>query len=321
MKPIIRSLAFLLTALAVSGPAIAQTYPSKPIRVLLGFPAGSAVDIASRALSVHMQKQLGQPLVIESRAGAGGYIAVNAVAKAEPDGYMIHFGLLGSLLPALVKNTPVDARKELTAISDSISAPLALYGSAKLPARTFQELVAYAKANAPGTVNYASAAATQALLMQLVNMRSGLTYTLINYPGAPAVIPALIKGEVGLSFNVLGPFLPHLEAGTIRVLFITGPKRMARFPNIPTAAEVGIPGLVSATSDLGWWAPRGTPKDVIDKLSKAAIDAVRTPEIIDLFQRQGYEALGSTPEEQLRRYEANFQFWSETARLTNFTPQ
>jgi len=320
-RQLTKLIALLLVTLAVASPSFAQTFPTKAIRVIVGFPPGTPVDITGRALAEHMQKQLGQPVIIEVRPGAGGFIAVSAVINAEPDGHTIHYGLLSGLIPALVKNTPVDARKVLTPISDSISAPYGMYVSAKLPVKSFQELLAYAKSNPPNTLNFASAAGTQELLMHAVKMKTGITYTVISYPGAPAVIPPLIKGDVGLSINVLGSFFPHLESGTVRALFITGPKRMARLPDVPTAVEAGMPELGSTTSDLGWWAPRGTPKEVIDRLSRATISAVRMQNVTDLLPRLGYDAVASSPEEQMRRYEANLKFWTDTARLTNFQPQ
>lgn len=315
-----RLLALPLFLIALANTAVAQV-PGKPIRVLIGYPAGTPVDITGRALIEHMQKQLGQPMIIDLRPGAAGFLAVNAVINAEPDGNTVHYGLMSGLIPALVKSTPVDARKVFLPVSDSVSAPFAMFVSAKLPVRSLKELIDYAKANPPGKLNFASAAGTQELLLHALKRRSGLTYTVINYPGATAMLPPLIKGEVDLSFTVLAVFFPHLEAGTVRALFVTGPRRMARLPDVPTAAELGLTDLAGTTSDLGWWAPRGTPKEAIDRLSRAAISAVHQPNVTDLLLRIGYDAVASTPEEQLRRYEANLQFWTETARQTNFQPQ
>ena len=321
MRQIVLSLTLLLATLGSAGPLMAQTYPTKPIRVIVGFPVGTLVDVIGRALGAHMQKQLGQPIIVEARAGAGGFIGANAVMTADPDGHTLHFGVLGGLLPALVKNNPIDARKDFAPVSDALSSPFVLFSSAKLPVRTFQELVAHAKANPPNTLNFASSTGQVEIMMQLVRNASGVTYTLINYPGAPAVIPAMITGDVGIHINVLGPFIPHLEAGTIRALFISGPKRMAAFPGIPTATEAGVPNVEAAAFDIGYWAPRGTPKEIVDKVSRAVIAAVQMPDILDLFRKQGYIAVGSSPDEQMRKYEVSLKFWTETARLTNFQPQ
>lgn len=311
----------LLATFVVAGPLMAQTFPTRPIRVIVGFPPGSTVDVVARALSVHMQKDLGQPLIVESRPGAGGAIAAIAVVKADPDGHTLFFGFLSAIIPALVKNSPVDARKELAPVSDSLSSPWVFYSSAKLPVKTLQELVVYAKTLPPNTLNVSSSNSQSELLTQLVRNSTGITYTLINYQGGAAIARALITGEVSANMGGFGLFIPHLNAGAIRALFVSTPRRMAQFPGIPTAAEVGIPNLEAAALDYGFWAPRGTLKEIVDRLSRAAIAAVNTPDIADLFRREGYEAVGSAPEAQLRKYEAAAQFWTNTARMANFQPQ
>lgn len=321
MRLIARQIALPFLLLALATPSLAQSPNTNPVRVIIGYPAGTPVDITGRALIEHMQKQLGQTMIVDLRPGAAGALAINAVINAEPDGNTIHYGLMSGLIPALVKANPVDARKVLLPISDSVSAPFAMFVSAKTPAKTLKELVDYSKANPPDKLNFASAAGTQELLMHALKRRTGLTYTVINYAGAPAMIPPLIKGEVDLSFTVLANFFPHIQAGTIRVLFITGPRRMARLPDVPTAGELGLTDLAGTTSDLGWWAPRGTPREVIDRLSRAAIAAVKMPNVTELLLRMGYDSVASTPEEQLKRYEANLQFWTDTAKATNFQPQ
>jgi tripartite-type tricarboxylate transporter receptor subunit TctC len=310
----------LLPALALSSPLMAQAYPTKPIRVIVGFPVGTLVDVIGRALGVHMQKQLGQPIVVEARPGAGGFIGASAVMNAEPDGHTLHFGVLGGLIPALVKNNPVDARKDFAPVSDALSSPFFLFSSAKLPVNNLQDLIAYSKAN-PGKLNFASSTGQVEIMMELVKKTTGVSYTLVYYPGAPAVIPGMITGDIGIHINVLGPFIPHIEAGTIRALFMSGARRMPQFPSIPTSTEAGVPNVEAAAFDIGYWAPRATPKPIVDKVAQSVIAAVQMPDILDLFRKQGYIAVGSTPEEQMRKYEASLKFWTETARAANFQPQ
>lgn len=301
-----------------SAPAFAQSFPTKPIRVILGFPGGSLVDVVARSMAGHMQKQLGQPLVFEARLGAGGYIAVNSVTKAEPDGYTIHYGLLTSLVPALVKNS-IDAGKELTPISEIVSAPFVFYSSGKLPVKTMSDLISYSKAN-PRTLNFASPVAQIDIMMQLIGNSTGITYTSINYPGATAYIPAMITGEIGITINTLQQFMPHMESGTIRALFIATPRRMSQHPDVPTAREIGIANMDFATFDNGFWGPKGVSREIVAKLNQAAVSAVNTPEIAALFVKYGFVAIGSTPEEQLRRYEATRTFWTDTAKAIGFNP-
>jgi tripartite-type tricarboxylate transporter receptor subunit TctC len=321
MARIVRLMVLGLMGLIHAGPLMAQAFPTKPVRVILGFPAGTVVDVVMRALSVPMQKQLGQPIVIETRPGAGGSIAVNAVVKAAPDGYTIHFGLLTALIPALTKSNAVDARSDLAPVSEVLATPLAFFVSAKLPVKTMPELIAYAKARPPNALNYATSNAQGEMLMQLVKDQTGITFTLINYPGAPAAVPPMINGDVAMTTSSLAPYMPHLDAGTVRALFVMAPKRLSQFPDLPTAGEAGIPGLEAGAPNLGLWAPRGTPKEIVDKLSGAAIAGVNTPVVTDLLLKQGNYPVGSTPEEQLRRYDAAVKFWTDTARRTNYQAQ
>ena len=319
MRGMVRLLSIAL--LVASSVATAQNYPTKPIRVIVGFPAGTLVDVIGRALGAHMQKDLGQPILVEARPGAGGYIGASAVMNAEADGHTIHFGVLGGLLPPLVKNNPIDARKDFAAVGDALTSPFVLYTSGKMPVKTMAELIAHAKTLPPNALNFGSSTGQVEIIMTMVKNLTGVGFTLINYPGAPAVIPGLISGDINMHINVLGPFIPHLEAGTIRALFTSGGKRLASFPSVPTATEAGVPAVEAAGFDAGYWAPRATPKAVVDKLSRSIASAVKQPDILELFRKQGYDPIGSTPEEQMRRYENSLRFWSDVAKITNFQPQ
>ncbi len=309
---------WLSLALLFSGYAHSQGYPTRPIKVLIGFPAGSSVGIMTREFAPYMEKQLGQPLVVESRPGAGGAIAARSVAKAEPDGYTIFSGIPATLIAALVKSDPVNAVTDLAPIADTYSSAFVFYVSAKLPVRTFAELVRHAKSLPPGTLNFASTLGQAEMMAALVGKTSGITYTVIRYPGSPQTIPALISGEAGLLIGNLATFQPYIDKG-IRALFTS--KRISQLPDLPTAAEVGIPNVEAATFDTGFWAPIRTPRDIIDKLNRAAVSAVKTPEVTAAIRKFGLEPVGSSPEAQLKNYEDSVRFWSEAARITNFQPE
>ena len=314
-------LAGMLVPLLFVAYAQAQTFPTKPIRVLIGFPAGSSLDIVGRALAPHMQKELGQPIVIEIRTGAAGYLAFNATMNAEPDGHTITYAWPVGLLPSLVKANAIDARRDLAPISDALSSPYVFMTSATLPVRSVQELVAYAKTKPANTLNFASSATPLELMMYVAKNATGLTYTVVNYQGGPVIMPALLNGEASMHINNFGPFSGQIEAGKIRVLFQTGHQKLALLPDVPSATDVGIKDLQGIASDLGYWAPRGTPRAVTDKIQRAVAYAVKQPEVLEMFRKQGYVAVGSTPEEQLRQYEASFKFWADAARAANFVPQ
>lgn len=313
-------LAGMLLPFLAAVPAQAQSFPNKPIRVLIGFPAGSSLDIVGRALAPHMQKELGQPIVVEIRTGAAGFLAFNATMNAEPDGHTITYAWPVGLLPSLVKANAIDARRDLAPISDALSSPYVFMTSAKLPVRTVQDLVAYAKTRPANTLNFASSAIPLELMMQVVKNATGLTYTVVNYQGGPVIMPAMINGEASMHINNFGPFSSQIDAGNIRVLFQTGHQKLVQLPNTPSATDVGIKDLQGIASDLGYWAPRGTPRQVTEKIQRAVAYAVKQPDVTEMFRKQGYVPVGSTPDEQLRQYEASFKFWSDAARAANFVP-
>lgn len=301
--------------------AVAQAYPTKPIRIVVGFPAGTTTDTGARVLGVHMNKVLGQPLIVEARPGAGGVIGANVVVKAEPDGYTYFFGSVSNLHPIFTKNNPIDAGKDFAPVSDSMYAPYVLFASAKLPATNLQELVAYAKTQPPEKFNMPVTIANQELLMQVVKSKAGITYTSIPYTSSAQFIPLLASGEIAIHVNLFGNFQAPLQAGTVRAIFVTAPKRTAQYPNVQTAAEAGIQGVEAAGFGAGFWAPRGTPRTMIDRVSAAAVAAVKQPETIEQFRKLGYDTVGNSPEEQLKSYEASMQFWRYAAQLGNFQPQ
>lgn len=309
-----------ITALLCAASAVGQTYPNKPIRVITAF-AGGTTDSAARLVSGAMQKLLGQNMVIEPRPGAQGIIGATAVLRAEPDGYTLYFGTVANLTPVFTKNNPIDASKEFAPVSDSITAPLVFFVSSKLPVNTFQELIAHAKSLPPGTLNNAISSPQQNILAEAVRSVTGITFTTIPYTTPPQYFPLLTTGEISLNVNLFANMRPLLEAGAVRPMFVTAAKRSAQYPNVPTSAEAGIPGFESAGFAGGFWAPRGTPKDVIDKVSAAAIAAMNSPEASGQFRKLGFDTVGSTPEEQLRNFEQSIKFWTQAARIANFQPQ
>jgi len=300
--------------------AIAQPYPSKPIRVIVGFPPGTTTDTVARMTSEPMAKALGQPVIVEARTGASGGIAGNVVAKSDPDGYTLYFGLAATLHPVFTKTNPIDASKEFTPISDTMTAPYALFTSAKLPVNSYKELVAYASANPAGKLNFGKSVAQQELVMEFIKNSSGITYTTIPFTGSGQAVPLLQSGEVGLFVNVFANHLSHIPH-IVRPMFITAAKRSPQFPDVPTSAEVGISGLEAAAITQGYWGPKQLPKAVADRLAAAAMAAVKVPEVVAFFRKVGYDPVGSTPEEQLRSFEAGMKFWAHAARLGNYQPQ
>lgn len=308
-------LAFALTQ------ANAQTFPTKPIRIVVGFTVGST-DLSIRVAAPEMTKRLGQPVVVENMPGANGTIAGNAVVKAAADGYTLYYGPASAISPLFNKNGGVDVGKYLAPVSNFASAPYIFYANAKLPAGSIRELVAWSKSN-PGKLFLGSGAVNTAILGAVLKARTGLNYENIFYKGSGPIVAALINGEVGLTATISsGSFASQVRAGAIRPLFVTKKTRSTLFPNLPTAAEFGIPNLFAGTI-LGLWAPLSTPKDIIQGLSAAAAAAIKTPAISEKLKGEAIavEPDGSSPEELLDLYNQEITFWSEAARLAKYKPE
>jgi len=318
MGQLLRSLVVLAASLAADA-ALAQAFPAKPIRVIVGFPAGSGTDVAARILSVPLQAQLGQPVVIENRPGAAGAIGAAAVAKADPDGYLLYFGSAEFFHPVMLKSGALDAAREFAPISDSMSAPLVFWVSAKIPVQSFQELLAYSRAN-PEKLNAATALPQDSLMLAMVRNASGFSYTEVTgIQGTLQLMPLLISGEIAVRPSLYGTLAAARASGIVRPLFVTAPARVAQYRDIPTASEVGLPKtLESIALTFGYWAPKATPGAVTARLTSAAMAAARATDTVERFHKVGYEAVGSSAEEQLKKFESNMAMWAEAARIAKY---
>lgn len=320
MKSIARSTLFALAFQFVAGHSIAQSYPTKSIQIVIGYPPGTILDATVRIAMPEMEKALGQTIVLEFKPGANGTIGAKAVANAAPDGYTLLYGNPLSIHPYLNKNNAVNAATELAPISNFTVSPFFLFSSAKLPATTFKELLAYARAN-PDKLNHAATSPNIDLMMLMLKEKTGLESRSIPYRAPPQLIPDLISGEIGLSLASLQTYIPHLQKGTIRALFVGGPTRDPLAPEVPTSAEAGIPNYLIQLY-YGLWAPARTPTEITRKLSAAAATAIRVPAVNEQIRKAlAANPVGSTPEEQLRTFEADVKFWTDAARLANFQPQ
>jgi tripartite-type tricarboxylate transporter receptor subunit TctC len=260
--------AALLTASNVS-PAAAQTFPSKPLRLIVSTTPGGATDITARVLGNYITQQTGQPVVIDNRAGASGNIAMEAVARALPDGYTLGFANTGNIAinPYLFKHMNFDPLKDLIPVGPVGTVPLFLVINAKVPARTLAEFIAYAKAN-PDKVNYAGAGAglTPDLAGLEFARRAGLKLVMVPFKGTAPATTAVIGGDVQATFVSMGPHIEFVRNGTLRVLGAATPQRMSYMPDTPTFAEQGFPGFETLTW-FSLFAPRGTPKEIVDQLN------------------------------------------------------
>ena len=276
--------------LAAAPAALAQTYPDRPIRVIVGVPAGGTPDVMARMVTTGMSKVLGQALVIDNRGGAGGLIGTEIAAKAAPDGYTLLVSSPGPLaiLPHMQK-IAYDPQQDFVPIGLIASNPFLLIMHPSVPAKTLKELLALAKAH-PGKLNYASAGngAANHLAMELFKSMAGVNITHVPYKGAPQAVSDVLAGHMNMMFNSIPPVLAHIKAERIRALGVGGAKRAAQLPDVPTISEAGVPGYEAITW-FGMLAPAKTPKPVLAKVSEAFGKTINAPEVRMALETQGAE--------------------------------
>ena len=277
----------------------AQSYPDRPIRVIVPVPAGGTPDVVARMVQPGLTSLLGQQLVIDNRGGAGGLIGAELAAKAIPDGYTLFFSSPGSLtiLPHLQKRVAYDTLRDFAPISLVSIGPFLLITHPSLPVKTVKELLALAKSE-PGKLNYASAGngAANHLAMELFKSMAGVNITHVPYKGAPQAVTDLIGGSVNLMFNSIPPVLQHIKSGRLKLLGVSSAKRSPQLPDVPTVSEAGVPGYESITW-FGLLAPAKTPRPIVARLNEALVKVVRAPETKSQLEIQGYDPVGSSAAE------------------------
>lgn len=281
---------------AIAPLAQAQEFPNKPVRILVPFPAGGAVDIIARLMSSDMATSLGTSVVVENRPGASGNIAFDAVAKAPGDGYTLIMASASlAINKSLIKATPFDPRKDFTPIALIAMVPSVLVVNKDLPVKTVQELIAYGKAN-PGTLNYGSNGngTTQHLAATMFSLRNGVGITHVPYKGVDQLLPDLVSGRIQMSFNNVASMQSQLTSGNIRALAVGREQRWAGMPQLPTYTEAGIGGLEYA-SWVGLLGPAGLPPVVLDKLGKAVTVALANAQTRERIEAGGNELKASSP--------------------------
>ncbi len=320
MKRFLSYLALALASLAIASPSFAQAYPTRPVRVVVGFPPGTSLDQVGRVVGIELEKRLGQAFVMEFKPGANGTIAAKAVAVAKPDGYTLFYGNTVSIHPVLNRNNAVDAGKELLPISHYTTAPFFFVSRATLPQTTWREVAAFAKVN-PDKLTYGATSQTIVLVMEMLKSMSGFTARGIPYKGPPPAVIALLANEIDIGTATVPSYLQQIHAGKLRPLFVASTKRSPLLPNVPTSAEVGVPGFVME-NNVGLWAPLATPREIIDLLSKESAVALRIPAVVEHIRKNvGAEPVGSTPQELLKMFNEESKFLAEAARLANYQPE
>ena len=288
-----------LLGLAMAPHASAQPYPAKPIKVVVTFAAGGGADFVARVLAAKLSEPLGQSVVVENRAGAGGAIGAEAVAKSPPDGYTLLLGAAGTLtiLPNLQEKVPFDSVKDFAPIGLAGSSPFVLAVGSTVPANTVAELTALAKAN-PGKLNYGSSGNGGAphLAGELYKSMTGIDIVHVPYKGLAPAITDVLGGQLQILFADVGLIAPHLKSGRLKALAVTGKERSSALPDLPTMIEAGVPGYQAGTW-YGILAPVGTPSAVVMRLNGVLLKVIATPEIKTQFAAQGIEPAGGGPDQ------------------------
>lgn len=300
-----------------AGPALsADTYPTRPVRFVVGFLPGGPSDTIARVVGSKLADGLNQQVVVDNRAGAGGNVSAEIVADAQPDGHTILLGTGGPLViaPVIGQKVGFDPDKDFAAVSKLGDSMSILSAHPSLAANSIRDLVALAKAK-PGDINYASSGIGTAnhLAAELLSSMAGIKLTHIPFRGSGAALPALISGEVKLGFGPLLPAIPHVKAGRLKALGVSGLKRSSGAPDIPTIAEQGLPGF-EVNSWYGVFVPSKTPKPVVARLNKELVRALALPDVKERLSRDGVEPGGSTPEQLNAVVQAEKKLWTKVIK-------
>ncbi len=313
------SLKNALIALFCAGLAMlahAQGYPSKPVRIVAPFGAGSTIDIIGRLIAPKLTDVLGQPVIVENRPGAGGMIGMDAVAKSAPDGHTLIIGALGPLAmnPALYPKTPFDPVKDFAAVCLLATGPVVIAVHPSIPAQTVKDLIDLAKKR-PGQLNFGSpgVGSSPHLTGELFKLITKTDIVHVPYKGNAEAITDLIGGQLSIVFTGVPPVVPLAKAGKVRLLATTGKQRMPNLPEVPTIREAGIEGA----DVLIWYgvvAPAATPKDVVARLNREIVKIMNTPDVREKFSQQGVDPASSTPDEFAQMIRDEVTRWGKVIR-------
>ncbi len=312
----------LMLFACLAAASAAQAFPDRPIKVINGFAPGGGSDILLRAVIPAVSADLGQEIVVDYKTGAGGNIAMGAVARAAPDGYTLLMGTPGlATNPSLYAKLPFDPLKDFAPISLIGTVPNVLIVNAAIPAKNVAELIALAKQQ-PGRLNFASPGAGTSLHLagELFKLDTGIDIVHVAYKGGAQAQTAVLTGEVQMMFNVLPSALPMIQAGKLRALAATGKARSESLPDVPTMFEAGVPGYTALTWN-GLLAPAGTPKEVIARLNDAVVKAMRSPQMKERLARLGQDPAWSTPEEFAAFLREETEKWSKVISAAGIKAQ
>ena len=313
------ALASLLTVLTLGAhPSFAQGYPNKPMRMIVPWPPSGTVDILGRTLAQKFSENLGQPVVVDNRAGANGMIGSEAAARAQPDGYTILVeNITGHAINATLQNKlPFDSQRDFAHISLLAWVPNGVVSLPSLPARNIGELIRLARAQ-PGKLTYASfgVGSSAHLTGELLKIQAGVDLLHVPYKGGAPAIADLLAGQVSIYIPVLPSVVALAKSGRLQLLAVTGAKRSSAMPDVPTVAESGLPGF-EASNRFGLMAPAGTPPEIVNRLNAEAAKALQSPDVREKLAALGFEIESSTPQEFATRLKSETEKWAKVVKAS-----
>ena len=317
------SLLAIAAFFTLGAPAAAQQYPAKTIRFVAPFPPGGGMDIVARAMGEKLSPRLGQPIVIENKPGAGMVLGTDTVAKSAPDGYTLLVGPIGSqaIVHHMYPKRGFDFRRDLAPVARIGYGTIAFIVPQSSPAKSVMDFVAMAKAN-PGKFTFASSG-TGALIHltgEMFKQAAGVDLTHVPYKGTTQLLPDLIDGRLDMALDSLPAYLPHLKAGRVRALAVASRGRSPVLPELPTMAEAGVPGVISAT-DYAMFAPAGTPKEIIARLNREIGAVLEAPDLRAKLGAQGIEIVGGTPESVQAEFAEELAKWGRVIAEAKLKPE
>jgi tripartite-type tricarboxylate transporter receptor subunit TctC len=312
----------LLILAFISTPVLAQAWPTKAVRFIVPFPPGGSTDVAARTLADKLTRALGQQVVVDNRSGGGGAIGTVEAARAAPDGYTLLFVADPVItLHLVVKNVQFDMQRDFSAVTQVTTQPIAVAVHSSLPAKSVQELIAYAKAN-PGKLSFAHSGtgSGQHMSGELLKKMAGIDIVHIPYKGGGPAVQDLVGGQVPMGVLGSTPLIPHHRAGRIRIIAFTSKARFAPMPEIPTLHESGLAGF-DTTQWLGILAPKGTPAEIISRVHAESVKALALPDVRERLAQAALLAVGSTPKEFEALIRADLERWTAIAKELKLEPQ
>ena len=312
----------IASVLAASLTAQAQTWPERPVRMIVPFPAGGATDLIARVIAQKVSGDIGQQIIVDNKPGAGGTIGTGEAAKGPPDGYtlLLTTSSTHAISPHLMPKLPYDPVRDFTPIAHLADAANVLLVTLSLPVKTVPELIDYAKAH-PKELNYATSGngTIVHLTTEAFNAQAGISMTHVPYKGTALSIPDLVSGQVQVLFDSIPTGMPHVKSGKLRALALAGPKRSSLLPDVPTLEEAGVKG-VEITQWYALFAPGKTPRPVVDQLNKALNTALADKDVVRRIEEQGAVVDTSTPEQLAQTVRQEIAKWKGVVRKAQLTP-